>query len=226
MTRSVLVSAMMAGARQRAADTGGALAADPELISYIDQAYGLYYGTLVEADPAFYQVKTTFVTVAGTEGYALPAAWWGTMHLGILIGGHYSKLERLNVDEVFDYPTNGRPRKYQIEGGQIALYPTPDAVYTLKHIYVPVWTALTAGAQAIDGLLGNEELIELEAAIRLKEKEEADVSGLVAKRDMALTRLMKQSFQRNVVDAQVAGESFIDDGPLSTSRTLRDDFFE
>jgi hypothetical protein len=218
MPRSVLVSEMMTSAREHANDPTGKLASDPKLIAYLNQAYGLYYQTLVEADPAFYQTETTFSTVAGTKAYALPTDWISTIHVGRLIGSRYSKLDRLNVDEVFDYAVNGCPTKYQPEGGQLALYATPDAAYTIKHIYIPSWTKLTDGAQEIDGLLGNEELIELEAAIRLRGKDEVDASDLVARRDLALQRLMKQAFQRTVVDSQVAGEKFIDEGPAFAAR--------
>jgi hypothetical protein len=213
MPRSVLVSEMMTSAREHANDPTGKLASDSVLIGYLNQAYGLYYQTLVEADPAFYQTETTFSTVAGTKAYSLPLDWISTIQVGRFNGSRYSKLDRLNVDEVFDYGVNGCPTKYQPEGGQLALYATPDGVYTIKHIYIPTWTKLTSGAQEIDGLLGNEELIELEAAIRLRHKDEIDDSDLVARRDMALLRLKQQAFQRTVVDAQVAGEKFIDEGP-------------
>lgn len=218
MARSVLVSEMMSGARERANDPLGKLASDATLITYLNQAYGLYYALLVEADPAFYQAEQPVTTVAGTKAYALPATYLETLHVGRSNGSRFLKLERLNVDEVFDYPVAGDPVKYQIEGGQLALYPTPAAAYSIKHIYIPTWTKFAAGTDVIDGLFGNEELIELEAAIRLRAKDEIEDADLIAKRDMALARVQKQAFQRNIVDAQVAGMKQIDEGPYFQGR--------
>lgn len=213
MPRAVLVSAMMASARQRANDKNGKLADDPTLISWINQAYGLYYELLVEADPAFYQAENPFSTVAGTKAYPLPATWISTLHVGRFINSRYRRLHRLNVDEIFDFAIAGDPVKFQIEGGQLALYPTPSSAMPIKHIYVPAWTPLAAGSDQIDGLLGNEELIELEVAIRLRAVDEFDDSDLVSKRDMAIQRVQKQAFNRTMIDSQVVGLKNIDEGP-------------
>jgi hypothetical protein len=214
MPRSVLVSAIMAGARRRADDdVDKALTQDdPELISYIDQAYGAYYDVLVSADPEYYQVETSFSTVAGTKLYALPTNWSGTKHVDRLEGQRYIELGRLQPHERNYYAEPGLPCRYRVEQGQLALYRTPSSVITIRHTYVPVWTALTADTQTIDGLLGNEDLIEIEVAIRLLEKEDIDVSGLVAKRSAALERLQARAFQHNVIDAQVVGLGNIDAG--------------
>lgn len=225
MARSVLVSDLMAGARSRANDVTGALADDPTLISFINQAYGLYYDTLVRADPAFYQAEASFATVNGTKAYSLPTGWISTLHVGRLSGAKYQRLSRLNADEAFDYGVNGTPIKFQPEAGQLALYPTPAGVYTIKHLYVPAWTKLTSGAQEIDGLLGNEDLIESHVGVRLCKIDEVDPIDCITERDAALARLAQQAFQRSVIDAQVAGEKLIDEGPYFGGRD-RDYLFE
>lgn len=211
MPRDVLVSDIIAGARERANDKNARLADDPTMIKYVETAYGKYYQLLSDADPAYYQIDTNFQTVAGTKLYPLPTGWFGTMHVGRLSGVHYVRLSRIAGDEVLDYSLTGQPCYYQVESAQMALYPTPDAVYTIRHIYVPTWTKITLATQTIDGLMGNEELIELELAIRLKGKEEAEKSDLVAERQMAIERLAKLAFQRNIIDSQIVGAKFVDD---------------
>lgn len=211
MPRNVLVSDIIAGARERANDKNARLADDPTMIKYVETAYGKYYQLLADADPAYYQIDTTLSTAIGNKLYPLPADWFGTMHVGRRSGSFDVRLSRIPADEVLDYSVNGQPCYYQIESGQIGFYPTPDSAYTMRHIYVPTWTKITATSQSIDGLMGNEELIELELAIRLKGKEESEKSDLVAERQMAVERLAKLAFQRNIIDSQVVGSKFVDD---------------
>jgi hypothetical protein len=218
VARAVLVSDIMIGARERIDDAGGALVEDTPLILYINQAFGKYYDVLVSADPAFFQAEATVTTVAGTRSYNLPSDWFGTMFVDRLVSGdQYLPVERLRPDQRLLFTERGEPRRYQIEAGKLALYPKPDTVYTVRHTYVPVWTAITSNGQTIEGLLGNEDLIELECAVRALSKEfdgNAPV-GLVAERGAALERLQEKAFQRNVIDAQVVGMGNVDRGPWS-----------
>jgi len=216
MARVVTVAEIMAGARERIDDAGGDLVEDTPLISYINQAYGKYYDVLVSADPAFFQAEATITTVAGTRAYALPSNWFGTMFVDRLVSGdEYLPVPRLRPNKRLRFTERGCPLYHQVEGGQIAIYPRPDSVYTLRHTYVPVWTKITAGTQEIDGLLGNEDLIELECAVRAMSKEFDGNAppGLVAERADALARLSEKAFQRNVIEAQVVGLGEVDDGP-------------
>lgn len=211
MPRNVLVADIIAGARDRANDKNARIADNATLIKHVETAYGKYYQLLADADPAYYQQDTTFLTVAGTKLYAVPGNWFGTMHVARQSGNQWIRLDRIAADEVFDYPINGLPCHYQIETGLLALYATPDSVYTIRHVYLPTWTAITSDSQTIDGLMGNEELIELDVAIRLKGKEESEKSDLVAERKDAIERLAKLAFQRNIIDSQVVGNKFVDD---------------
>ncbi len=220
MPREVTVQAIIDAARRRADDfEDEALANDDELLTYVDQAYGKHYDLLVTAEPAYFQTVQTVNTVAGTKTVALPADWYATVHVDILEGGAtYDNLDRLQIHERLCYQEQGRPCRYQLEGAALALYPTPSSVYTIRHTFIPVWAPLTLTTLAgdplvvvnrtIDGLLGNEDLIELEVALRLKEKEEKEgqtMTILLQKRDEALERLTAKAFQRSIVDAQVAG---------------------
>ena len=136
----------------------------------------------------------------------------------LISGDEYLPVQRLRPDQRLTFTERVEPQRYQIEGGQLALYPRPAAVYTLRHTYIPVWTAITLSTQTIEGLLGNEDLIELECAVRAlsKEFDGNAPAGLVAERKEALERLQEKAFQRNVIDAQVVGMDNVDRGPWSS----------
>lgn len=215
MARAVTVAQIMASARERIDDAGGELVEDAPLRTYINQAYGKYYDILTSAEPEYFKAEASFNTVAGTRLYALPTGWFGTMYVDRLRSGDdYTPIRRIRPHERLMFSQRGEPVCYQVESAQLAIYPRPDAVYTLRHSYIPVWTALTADGDTIDGLLGNEDLIELEVAVRAMSKEfngNAPV-GLLGERKMALERLQEKAFQRNVIEAQVVGLGEVDNG--------------
>lgn len=217
MPRLVTVSDIMLGARERIDDAGGALVEDTPLILYINQAFGKYYDILVSAEPAFFQAEATVTTVAGTRPYNLPDDWYGTMFVDRLVSGdEYQPVKRLRPDQRLAFTERGQPCRYQVEGGKLAIYPRPDSIYTLRHTYVPTWTKITDSANQIDGLLGNEDLIELECAVRAlsKEFDGNAPAGLVAERSDALERLQSKA-DRNLIEAQVVGMDNVDQGPWS-----------
>jgi hypothetical protein len=94
---------------------------------------------------------STFATVAGTQLYALPVEATGPPitheHVRTLWIGNPTLGYTLNVrerQEVERYiVTRGLPSIYAVQGGAISLGPVPDAVYTLKHVYIRPDTPMT-----------------------------------------------------------------------------------
>ncbi len=182
MARSVLVSLIMTRARRWAdmeSDTD--FVSDAELLDYVDAAWTRLYSLYVKAWPERFQTTATITTVAGTSTYALPTDWFGTIAVDVLTGTQYSALRHLQEEERNDFQTStGAPVGFRVIGSNVQLFPTPGAVYSLRHTYVPTATAITLSSQSIDGVLGHERMIELDVALRLKAKEESDGSALFA----------------------------------------------
>lgn len=97
-------------------------------------------------------VGATFVTVAGTQIYALPVAATGPpatyAHIRTLWLGIPALAYTLNVRERQEVEwyiqTRGIPVMYAVQGAGISLAPVPDGVYTMKHVYIRPDTAMTS----------------------------------------------------------------------------------
>lgn len=203
MARSVTVSTIMTRARRWAnleRDTD--FVTDAELIEYVDSAWTRLYKLYIAAWPERFQTEATVTTAAGTATYALPAAWFGTIGVDCLDGGRYSALRALDEHERNDFQGSGSPEGFRVVGANLVIYPTPASVLTLRHIYVPTATALTATTDTIDGVLGHERLIELDVAIRLLTKEESDTSAVQAEYNKMRQEVEEEAQMRLVRSCQ------------------------
>lgn len=92
---------------------------------------------------------TTLTTVSGTAEYTPPADWLRTVSLRVTSPNlSADSMTLYEVDELDDrWPSSarGEPSEYAIFGEVLRLGPTPDGVYTVRHRYVTIEPALTAG---------------------------------------------------------------------------------
>ena len=63
--------------------------------------------------------------------------------------------------------------------------------------YIPVMTELAIDADELDGVNGYEELVVIDTAIKMKTKQEDDVSVLMARKQELLRRIEKVSQDRD-----------------------------
>jgi hypothetical protein len=71
----------------------------------------------------------------------------------------------------------GRPIRYILKGAKIIFTPVPTTTDTVIMYYVPSPAEITAGS-SIECFSGFDEYIILDVAIKMKQKEESDVSVL------------------------------------------------
>jgi len=109
---------------------------------------------------------TTLNTSAGDPAVALPTDMLELENVGVSSSPdwnlQYANIEYLNTN----YPDNsytGRPMFYTLEGSNLLLGPTPDAVYTLNVYYYQKFTALSV--TPTNWLLTNHPGVYLFAAL-------------------------------------------------------------
>lgn len=92
-------------------------------------------------------VGTTLSTVANQRTVAFPADWLEFENV-TLVGDPDSPLNYVNVQYLDSkFPSNdatGKPQVYSIEGQNLLLGPTPDAVYSISSLYYQRWPALAS----------------------------------------------------------------------------------
>ena len=84
--------------------------------------------------------------------------------------------------------------RYRVMGDKITLIPVPAGNQTIRLWYIPRMTQLLKDTDILDGVSGWTEYVIVDAAIKALEKEESDVSALLA-RKLALIQRIESSAQ-------------------------------
>ncbi len=92
--------------------------------------------------PWLTHTDTTFTaTVAGTQDYTPQNLWKSTQYI---ITDTDNLLKAKQPADAARYSNfEGYPQFYSIEGGKIRLFPVPDAVYTVRHVFTRYESPLT-----------------------------------------------------------------------------------
>lgn len=181
MADSVLASAIILGARERANDeTDEAIATDTEVLRWLRQEWKRLYGLYVSAEPDRFRTVSNIGVVAGTATYALPATWFATISIDYIrsaSGNQYDPLRRLQEPERLDFDgCAGAPiaEAYRLVGTNVELYATPtDSSASYRHTWVPTAPDIASEATAVDVRNGHDVYLEMLLAKRLLQKEEA-----------------------------------------------------
>ena len=199
MSRTVTLTQLQLQSRQRADKVGSGFILDSELIQYINNSYAELYDLLVGAyDNDYFLSEFPITTVGGTKFYDLPDGFYKLRGIDYNIAANHNLTLRpfqWNERNKFQEGTywaslvglNG-PR-YKISGNQIAFYPAPDGAFNLNLWYIPACPLLVAGTDTVDGVNGFEEYIIIDAAIKMLQKEESDVSILLAQKQAIIARI-------------------------------------
>lgn len=232
MSTTMQLSDLQTAVRQRADALNSQFISDAELTSYINQSYFELYDILVQTygDDYYVAPPVTFTTDGTSARYALPD---GTLYssapalykllavdLQILPGSaaSYVAIKRFSITERnrFAVPnfqnfygvTNLR---YRLSGNSIWFTPVPVAGQTIQLLYIPRMTQLAAGSDVVDGISGWTEYIIIDAAIKCMQKEESDVSVLMAQKQAMLERIEAAANNRDAGQPSTVSDSRFND---------------
>lgn len=161
-------------------------------------------------------LTNTFSTVAGTEEYALPAAFKSLLSVELTAEGSktwmlgYELHERAALTDPQSTYT-GIPMAYAVVGDNISLLPIPQGIYTVKVLYTPAQTEFANENSVIDVIEGMDDFIVWHASKGIAKKDRlwdlhtaldgdlqritSDLSTLARNRDMNNSpRIMDVSF--------------------------------
>jgi hypothetical protein len=229
------LSDLMLAVRQRAdmvpngyaaALTGnGFFVTEPELISYINQSYFELYDLLISQYGANYFVKAPpqSITTDGTNSqFALATDFYKLLGVDLLVSGNAQSAVSIKPFEFSDRNRYSVPNfqsfygasnlRYRLNGSNLWLTPTPASGQTIQVWYVPRLTPLAALSDTADGISGWTEYVICDAAIKCLQKEESDVSVLMAEKQALTMRIQAMADSRDV------------GAPHKVSDTLTSDF--
>jgi hypothetical protein len=207
MARTVSLLELRTQSRQRADKVGSGYILDSELNTYINQSISELYDLLVGAyGNDYFLSNTTFPISVYQNEYALPGDFYKLAGVDL-----YLNQSRFITLKPFNWNERGRfqdgsnwaaiiaiqgPR-YHIGGQSITFNPTPTINATVKMWYVPVALKLQGDNDTFDGINGWEEFVVIDAAIKMLQKEESDVTVLAIQKKAIIERINTMAENRD-----------------------------
>jgi hypothetical protein len=193
MALNVTLADLRTAARQRADMENSLFCSDIEVNQLINANIRKIHRRIVKAyGNAYAGASTTITTVAGTEAYALPAAFMKLSSYGVwwVVGNEKRRISRYDPNRSNDQqPSEGWTTwsydrrsnvQYDLFNKQIRFLPTPRAVHSVLVYYIPTPTTLAIDADVYDGIAGFEEAITWSVAADMLAKQESDASYQLA----------------------------------------------
>lgn len=202
---SITLAQLKSQARDRADMTNSQFVSDSELVNYINGSIAELHDLLIAAyDNDYYITEYTFNTVSGTDSYALPNDFYKLRGIDSKIGTDqwftlqpFNFNERNSKNDLVAYLAYGNNFRYRIIGSEVVFSPVPQGIYSIKLWYIPVATKLTSDSDTLNDINQFSEYVIVDAAIKMANKEEADVSVLAAQKAELKRRIEVMAQNRN-----------------------------
>lgn len=220
--------------RQRADMENSTFVTDSELNNYINNSISELHDILIQAyDGDYYINEITFQTSSNQESYELST---------IIPADDFYKLRgvdaKLNNSEWFTlqpFSFNERNRRqnfgawrylgisnvrYRIVGSTIRFTPVPDDNIEVRMWYIPTAVELTADTDTLKDLNNFSEYIIVDAAIKMLQKEESDVSVLMAQKADLKRRIEEAANNRDAGMGESVSDVYNENNEYFFGRTL------
>jgi len=193
-------------ARRRADMERSKFVKDAELVEYINASIAELVDLLIQAyDSDYYLESYQFNTVSGQNAYDLPDDFYKLRGVDAQINGSDSyALRPFNFNERLRFSGSGSwtllqgaAVRYRLLGNQIKFTPTPDQATPITLWYIPVIPKLVNDSDEFNDLNQYAEYVVIDAAIKMLNKEESDVSVLAAQKAAIIQRLNSAAQNRD-----------------------------
>lgn len=210
MGRKVTLLQLRTQSRQRADQENSGFIKDPELNSYINNSIAELYDLLISAYGEGYFEADPFriVTQANVEKYELPDDFYKLLGVDLVLSNSDRLTLRKYEFNKRNYYTNATSFsltadeniKYRLRGSNISFIPAQIGVKNIDLIYVPNAPLLEVNSDEFDGFNGWEEYVIIDAAIKMRVKEETSINELVMQKNSILERINKIRQNRDIGD--------------------------
>lgn len=196
---SITLAELRLQARQRADMENSNFVQDSELTSFINNSIAELHDIITEAYESEYNVLSTELPVIdGEDSIDLPSDFYLLKGVDIKIDNQdYISLRPFNFNERNRYSELGvwdlagiTNVRYRLVGDTLRFTPRPDRTATVRIWYVPVATKLVNDTDSLNDINAFSEYVIVDAAIKMMQKEESDVSVLMAQK-MALEKRIR-----------------------------------
>lgn len=215
---SITLAELKNQSRERADQVNSEFISDGELTSYINSSRAELYDILTEAyGSEYFVIEAAPVSVtSGTNAYPLPADFYELKGVDVRINqDDWFSIDRFNFNERNNYTDftywdlRGISNiKYRIVGNNIMFTPAPDRVAEYRLWYVPTPTQLVNDTDVLDDQNSYAEYIIVDAAIKMMQKEESDVTVLMTQKMALIKRITDKAANRDAGQAPTISDIF------------------
>jgi hypothetical protein len=219
MAGTVTLSTLRTRIRRRCDQehTGSTFVSDTELTDMVNVSYAQMYGHLVRSGLHMAESVQSITADSRTTSYDLNADLYAVLGVFLNVNGERTRLTRHDVrvrpssTSLSQYAST-----YRVSGADITFNPWPTSG-TYEVVYVPLCSTLSADGDTMDGVLGWEEYVVLDCAVKILDKEESDSRPLRAERAEILERLKDEAAAVEMTETWVVATSRADAGSVDPS---------
>ena len=227
---TITLLALRTGARQRADQENSLLVSDTELNAYINSVVAELHDLMISAYDSDYNIQNvTLTTTNGTNTYALPdgtlysnaPAFYKLRGIDMQNGSRWITMKPFNFNERnrnadLSLGLVGGPNlRYKLVGSNVMFTPTPNGTYTIRLWYHPLATQLALDADVLNDLNQYSEFVMVGAAIKMLQKEESDVSVLLAQKEQLEKRIREMAQNRDVGASEAVSDIYAENEDLN-----------
>ena len=163
----------------------------------IQAAFGEGYELVANTNEGYYITEETVLTTANQRHVVLPTCTWKTHAVDRLDGDQYIPVQRIGIKDRNRFSaTAGKPEGHRLTKRGIELYPTPDAIYTLRLTITPTAPLLSDDVSE-EFYNGWEEYTIFGALVRLYLNQNRDASEWERQLQKQAARLSVVPSERN-----------------------------
>lgn len=214
---SITLGELKTQARQRADMTESSFVEDAELTSYINNSIAELYDLLIQSYGSDYYISQyDFTTVSGQKAYDLPSDFYKLRGVDANYGTNnpttldqFNFNERNRFTEVLQWNIDGLYQiRYRLRGSQLLFSSDPDRNVAITLWYIPLATKLVDDADTMDDLNAYSEYVIVDAAIKMMQKEESDVSVLMLQKEALKQRIESASQNRDAGSSESVSDVY------------------
>lgn len=193
-------------ARLRADMQNSKFVSDAEFNQYINDSYAELYDLLVSKFEDYYVAAPLIFSVTSGNTYDLPTDFYKLKGLDRALSGNdeFYTLRPFTFEERNARRSATRFRgmypaiRYRIFGNKIYFSPDDQATGSYRMWYIPTYNTLTLETDTVQNVVGWEAYIVVDASIKALQKEESDVSVLMAMKADLIRRIETMAANRDV----------------------------
>lgn len=170
---------------------------DSDVNDVIQRVFGKFWKLVAKTNQGWWDTEGQISTVANQAYVALLSDTWRVLSIDRLDGGEWVEMAQVGIDQRNRYGANnlGKPLSFRLSSRGAELYPTPDAVYTLRQSYTPKPPSL-AESQPREYYTGWEQYLITGTLLELDTREQRPLNDRLAAFQMAEKDIIEGASER------------------------------